>query len=631
MKYLSRRILLLSALYICIIFGILAIQFTNGSAFSLSLGAMMVSGTMETGKDGKESLALPLHIAVNGLDFFLDNRSKLMAYTSETNASALAVAGFVKDSTSFTVKFVDGVSVSFTPEKRGDSDVLTISATIPEKYQKIVFPYKLTRSARVEKKDSLTIINTGKSMYVFAGASILPASGSSARYLPLLRSSPVVYYQTWLPAKGLSIEDLASLPGATEAAWHHAIEQYAASALVTFKDAVGAGKLSEPLVADYIAEMGRIGMYHAALDSIPESYRNGSARSYQTNTFLDNLERTWAGLITKEHEDRSAISKKLTENNPAVFEYPSLVPYLVDRGSDILLGDLVRVASGLDMTGVNALQSAGILEAMMDSAVYDPAAANSFNVLADSCERKLKASFVRIGDNLYVSDDGKSIDTRASLRIAQILIRYGDSNPARASWKSAGYLLVTSLASLANDQAVLPAQFALSGGTGTDAKSEIAGVPDQLLSPVVIYPLLVTGNTWYPHALSLASQAGPGVWAWTSAQSIQITKPYENVMKITTRFPQGETHYMVLCGIKPFDRIQIYGMDFRTDPSFEIYNSSGYRYDEKTGTLFLKMRHKAEFEDVVLYQKSSSSSVSAGTSGESGRSPSADAGSSGEN
>jgi len=117
----------------------------------------------------------------------------------------------------------------------------------------------------------------------------------------------------------------------------------------------------------------------------------------------------------------------------------------------------------------------------------------------------------------------------------------------------------------------------------------------------VVYPALVAGNSWYPHALSLAEQAGPGVWAWTSAESVKITRQSENVMKITTRFPQGETHYMVLRGIKPFYRISIYGLDFRTDPRFESYNSSGYVYNEQTGTLYLKMRHKAEYEDVIIY------------------------------
>lgn len=42
-------------------------------------------------------------------------------------------------------------------------------------------------------------------------------------------------------------------------------------------------------------------------------------------------------------------------------------------------------------------------------------------------------------------------------------------------------------------------------------------------------------------------------------------------------------------------------MDFRADPRFESYNSSGYRYNAETETLYLKMRHKQEYEDIVIY------------------------------
>jgi len=156
------------------------------------------------------------------------------------------------------------------------------------------------------------------------------------------------------------------------------------------------------------------------------------------------------------------------------------------------------------------------------------------------------------------------------------------------------------------NQSALPAQFTLAGDDSGE-KTGLVAQADQMISPSVAYPLLVTGNTWYPHTVSLASQAGPGVWAWTSARSLQVTKPSADSMRITASFPQGDTHYMVIRGIKPFRRIQIYGMDFRTDPRFESYNSSGYRYDAETGTLFLKMRHKAEYEDVMIWFGSPSS------------------------
>ncbi len=601
-KHLSRRIFLLSVLYLCIIFGILVVQFTNGNAFSISIGSMMVTGTMETGESGAGVPLLPLHVAANGLDFFVDEDNPLHAWTDDGSSVSLKLAGIDRGDSSVTVRFTGNVAVTFTPEKRGDADVLGISVAFPQKYQKIAFPYKTTRSARLEKKDSLTLIGVGKKQFYFAGTLAQPSlsvDSASVRKLSISADSPLVSYQTWIPAKGLSVAELESLPGASPAAYQKAVEKFAAASLVSFKDAIQAERFAEPVVAGYIAEMGRIGMYQAAIEAIPEAYRNGSSRTYLTNVYLNNLERTWGGLVAKERDDRTAISRKLTESNPAVFEYPALVPYLVDRGSVILLGDLVRVANGLSMETVTASQAAGILEASLDYPKYAPASPASFDALTDSCERKIKAALVKIDDNLYVSDDGKTIDTRASLRIASILLRYGASSPDRASWKSAGRLIVTSLLAFAGDQASLPAQFTLAG-EGAE-KTGIIAQGDQTLGSAALYPVVLADNTWYPHALSLAGQAGPGVWAWTCARSVQISKPSESSMRITASFPQGDTHYMVIKGIKPFGRIQIYGMDFRTDPRFETYNSSGYRYEAETETLFLKMRHKAEYEDVVIW------------------------------
>jgi hypothetical protein len=603
-KNLSRRILLLSVLYIGIIFGIFALQFTSGNTFSVSLGLLRVSGSSGTDASGKSVPTLPLHVAANGIDFFLDDQNPLMAYTSENSGTPLKVTG-IKSSDNpprFTVSFRDGVSVVFGSEKRGDSDIVSVSATVPVKYQKIVFPYKITRSARVEKKDSLTLVSVGKRQYLFKGSQIQAPSSTGTWSLAIQRASPVVYYQSYIPSKGLSVDELDSLPGSSAAAYSSAQEHFASKALESFKKSVDSGTLSEPLVAAYIAEMGRIGMYDAALEAIPESYRNGSSRTYLTDTFLDNLVRTYSGLVIREKDERTDLSRKLTENNPACFEFPALVPYLYDRDDTLLLKDVSRVAAAIDVSTITALQAAGILEAAGDYASYLPAEQNALTPLADSCERKIKASLVRMKDNLYVSDDGKLINTADSLRIARILIKYGTR--ADPGWTAAGRLLVTSLVSFAGDQPSLPSSFAIEG-EGDNAG--IVARSDKVLDPSTLYPLVLPENSWYPRSVSLSRQAGSSVWAWTSAQSISVSKPTADSLKISTRFPQGETHYMVLRGIKPFSRIQIYGLDFHSDDRFETYNSSGYVYNADTKTLYLKMRHKSEYEDVVLWFSPASS------------------------
>lgn len=600
MKYVTRRIAALTALYVGIIFGIFALQFTGGNAFSVTFGSLRVSGSRESVDNGSVP-DLPLHIGMAGLDLFVDTQNSLMAYAAEKNGKPLKVTGMSTGPSGVTLSFSDHVSVEFASEKRGDRDIVRINATIPEKYRKISFPYKVTRSARLDKKDSLVLVSVGDAQYSFSGTTVEPAAGNGIRSLAISRTAPVVLYQTWIPAKGLALEDFGSIAGSSDGDRSRAVDAYSAKALSSFKKSVSAGRLSEPLVAAYIAEMGRIGMYRAAVESIPESWRNGPSRTWQTNTFLNNLEATWVGLVTKEREDRLMISRKLTENSAAAFEFPSLIPYLVDRGSSILIKDVARLAETVDATALTARQAAGILEAMADFSVYLPDQENPLVPLADTCERKLKASLVLAGDALYVSDDGKSIDSRSSLRIASILIAYGASSSARADWKNAGNLLATSILSLSDEDGVIASDLAISGEDGQSGKTVAPAKDSKPVDPATVYPLAVTANTWYPHELSLAREIGAGTWAWTSAESIRVAKESDGGLRITTKFPQGETHYMVIRGIKPFYRISIYGMDFRTDPRFESYNSSGYRYNEETQTLFLKMRHKAEYEDIVIY------------------------------
>jgi hypothetical protein len=75
----------------------------------------------------------------------------------------------------------------------------------------------------------------------------------------------------------------------------------------------------------------------------------------------------------------------------------------------------------------------------------------------------------------------------------------------------------------------------------------------------------------------------------------------EGVLDVSVDFAAGETHYMMIRGLRPFTKIQLYGIDFRTDPRFERYDSSGWAYSASEQTLILKMKHKSPIEHVRIY------------------------------
>ncbi len=604
-KHITRKIATLTVLYILLIVGIFALQFTRGNAFSQAFGSMIVSGALETDDQGVLRPLLPLHIVANGIDVYVDEHSPVRAFTGTNTSVPLTVTGYSRQSSSFTLECSERVQLVFTSEKLGGMDMFSITARMPEKYQKIALPYKITRSARLERRDSLTLVQSGKQLFTFSAPVDL-----TARTLQIYRSDPVLSYKTWTAPRGLVITDLSTLPGAAASEWRRVTESFASSALAVFKSAIDSGSFTEQLATVYIAEMGRIGMYRTAVEAIPENFRNSPSRTWISSPFLNNLVRTWASQIQKERENRILISRYIAEGNTAVFEFPNLVQYLIDRESPVVLSDVERLASSATIADLSALRAAGILEAALDFGALQPGRENTFALLAASCEQRLQASMVRIKDKLYLSDDGKTISTVDTLRVAAILIRHGTVNP---EWRSVGTLLGTSILAFAPESASLPSQFAFTGDaenrTGVIAKAE------RVLDAVTLYPLVMPNNSWNPRAVSLAASAGAGVWAWTSALDVRVSRPSAEQYKIIVRFPQGESHYMVLRGIKPFYRIQLYGMDFRTDQRFESYNSSGYVYNEQTETLYLKMRHKTEEEEVILYLGKPSASAGQSESG----------------
>ena len=88
-----------------------------------------------------------------------------------------------------------------------------------------------------------------------------------------------------------------------------------------------------------------------------------------------------------------------------------------------------------------------------------------------------------------------------------------------------------------------------------------------------LYPIVVPNNPYYPHIDIIANAANSGnnkpIWAWTIARDIGFTKNSSGDVTLTIDFPQGETNHSIINGVKPFRRIDIYDIAFRTDPKFE--------------------------------------------------------------
>ena len=601
MKHKSSRMIALTISYILIIFGIFVIQFTIGKTFYYTIGAMTVSGRDEVDETGNRTPLLPLHIVSNGLDFYITDQTPLTAKTSNNEDITLKVLEYKKNEDSFSVVCSNGVLIDFNSYLSETIATVRISVSMPSEIETVYFPWKLTQSARLERQDGQIFLRYGKDRFVFRGGHGFGNSDDTSElpHLILSSSKKTAIYETYVQSESLDFDSIFRLPIATEEEYNKTKQLFREKALEHFSNVISSRNYNEELLTAYIAEKTFNGEYAKALVYAPASLLPKEKRTYISTTFYGNLAQNDKSLAAYHKKKLSGIELGIARAETSVFDRVSLIPFLINNSRVNLISALEKMASNAKQEDLNSFLAAGLLEAAMDYALYFPNKQNIFMENSEKYENVLKDSLISIDNGLYISSDKKTIDTEKTLQAASILIRYGNSYPDKDSWKAVGQALYSSIFSLGGNSSSLPASFDIQGDKAK--KLGLMANDALILHAEKLYPAAIKDNPHYPHEESLALKAEPGIWTWTSAHDINVLKNDAKIFSFRISAKTGDTHYMIIRGIRPFYRIQIYGIDFRTDPRFEIYNSSGYVYDDRTRTLLLKMKHKKDDEDIVLF------------------------------
>ena len=601
MKHKSSRMIALTISYILIIFGIFVIQFTIGKTFYYTIGAMTVSGRDEVDETGNRTPLLPLHIVSNGLDFYITDQTPLTAKTSNNEDITLKVLEYKKNEDSFSVVCSNGVLIDFNSYLSETIATVRISVSMPSEIETVYFPWKLTQSARLERQDGQIFLRYGKDRFIFRGGHGFGNSDDTSElpHLILSSSKKTAIYETYVQSESLDFDSIFRLPIATEEEYNKTKQLFREKALEHFSNVISSRNYNEELLTAYIAEKTFNGEYAKALVYAPASLLPKEKRTYISTTFYGNLAQNDKSLAAYHKKKLSGIELGIARAETSVFDRVSLIPFLINNSRVNLISALEKMASNAKQEDLNSFLAAGLLEAAMDYAFYFPNKQNIFMENSEKYENVLKDSLISIDNGLYISSDKKTIDTEKTLQAASILIRYGNSYPDKDSWRAVGQALYSSIFSLGGNSSSLPASFDIQGDKAK--KLGLMANDALILHAEKLYPVAIKDNPHYPHEESLALKAEPGIWAWTSAHDINVLKNDAKIFSFRISAKTGDTHYMIIRGIRPFYRIQVYGIDFRSDPRFEIYNSSGYVYDERTRTLLLKIKHKKDDEDIVLF------------------------------
>jgi len=365
------------------------------------------------------------------------------------------------------------------------------------------------------------------------------------------------------------------------------------AAAATWATAPGApGEFDEASFTAYMAEALRRNNHDAAAALVPIVRGKYTALlSWKSSPFAGKTAATMAAFEEATLSQVKTIERQVQARSPALFYIDDIVPLLFDRAPYSLAQEAMSMARTLDFSKADVTQAIALIEAYLDARRYLNDEENPFARAIELVDKTIAPAVRKAegGFYLHTGADG-ACNALAGLSAGKALIRLAAAVD-KPIYTGIGQSLVMGFLRLAAGDGSIPETVSIVEGSMSRSAER--------LSAAAVYPI-VAESPYYPHAVSFYKELGPGAWAWTCAPAIRVQSSPERTVFIAD-FPVGSSHYLTLYGIKPFVKIQLYGLDYNMDSGFESYNASGYFYKKAAGAMYLKMRHKALGEEVRLF------------------------------
>ncbi|MCL2070272.1 MAG: hypothetical protein FWH19_04725 [Treponema sp.] len=575
------RILLFSLLYCAFFVALVTIQFSKRGGFTHRVGSLVVSGQyrlpdVNDRPNGPNEYYLDgeVNIIFGGMDFGIirrgDGNSFHLVRRDGTRDELLPERMLISGN-SVIFEFPGAAELTFSTQHSGGALEMRITADFMEDVTSIELPFRpLRRTGIRDTGDGQLTVNAGGQSYSFGRSPIdmerrlllVRAEGISYRVIPTRRDfSPGDFILPEAQSAEAFNEFTSRWRDHSYALWNRSISE----------------QNNEDMVVAFAAEALNRGNYRAAVAAVPQTFLRGAYRTHDSSVYIGGLDQAYRSLIARDREKLARISRQINERSLDFLLESRVIEYLAIRGNYSIIDAGAELVRTTDPSMLSLDIVPGILEGFMDWKTFRPLVNNPFEHLVD------QACFVA-SDSLRLSPDasrifsldGSSDTAEFNVRLGRALLDYAE-DAQNASWTGIARSLIISALSI------------------EDTRSG--------LNSASLYRILRPVNT-YPRAVTIARGTNNNIWAWTAAQIVNVSQNAD-MLDITVSFPAGETHYMIVRGIQPFPRMQLYNIDFPSDPQFEIYDSSGWVYIPQEQCLIVKMRHRSTVENIrILYTES---------------------------
>lgn len=567
----------LIVLYAAIIVGIFVLQFRSDSIIRKNIRALRVTLAELNDDKGNPRLKNSFQASFNGIAFSADEKNPVVYSTASGKDVPVTLLSYSQpDKLSYALDFTNGVRLTFSLSDDSDSASLWVAAEMPANASAVKVNYAPYSGFSVSDLKSKSAIFTGK---IDSYSLIAPAL--AAGKIHFQKNSKSAHYSMMTKQSDFSLDKVGDLAFASKNIYDQTISSLSREIINKFisasqTEANFAMTVNEQSVISFVAAMAQAGRYNEALNSVPEVFVKGNRRTYQSAPFFGSMADLLPTLTMQVDNLNNMILRAVQERSLDIWTVDNLAAYMYTQGNRGNIALLAAIPASMTELNLTVGQAAGILRSWAYFAAQDSSLAKPLEPVLELCAQRIVKACSLDGEKILLIENDAPISVLSAATAGDALASYGKM-AEQSAIENCGYLIVNSYA---GDTAAL-----------------------DLRATAELYPVLVHGNNFYPHYVLLKTMEGENVWAWTIASNIQYYRDENLTISLNIDFPVGLSHYMFVRGITPFLRIQIYNMDFRTDPRFEIYNSSGYIYRSAAQTLLLKSRHREQNEVIRLYYR----------------------------
>jgi hypothetical protein len=592
-------------LYFLIFAAVASVQFTKKDGFSLHISNLTAEGRYRAPEEGEplpyagsSPIAGDARVLYGGLEFTLAGDSPDWEHAPRLVDPAggrrgLSAEYLAAEEGGLRFYMNGGVQIFFSV-REGGTELRITGDFDDEEFTGLELPYRSLGGFKIgDEENGQFVIGADGREYRFRGARaedwvlILAKGGLPVSY------GIVDKDQEW---RG---EDFI-LPGGEADAYRDTLLQWVGKNYTLWGRLI-LSRNDEDMVTAYEGEALQRGSYKTALSAVPRTFLSAPGRSYESSVYLGGIADAQRGLLTAVGGTLARVTELLDRESPAFLLESRAIEFLAVRNQQNLVDRAVALIQNMDPASLTLEQIPGLLEARVElgycrpqtfsgagpSPAFDALTAQAEIILSQYLRRLPPMEHYPIG--LVLAAGAGRADMEWNLRLGKALMDWGES-AGRETWAAIGRSVILSVLSLDRDGQVI--------STLNLDEGPPAGETPSYINTARIYRLLDLGN-YRPKAL-LLNPAFPGLWAWTASPEILATREGP-ILNISVNFPVGESHYVFIQGIEPFYRLQFYGMDWRTDPNFERYDSSGWVYYPRDRVLALKVKHRAEVEHIRLY------------------------------